>query len=230
MSTETQISNDIILEMAQAGVLFGHKKSKTHPRMRPFIGGAKNEIELLDPEATLSTLETAAEFFAEKVRSGALILLVGTGAPAKTSLEQFAKEFSFPAVTKRWLGGTLTNFKIISDRMKYFQDLKYKQEKGELSKYTKREQQEFDKEIGKMSQSFSGILSLTKIPDVMLVVDPASHEIAIQEARQCNIPIVGIMDTNDDPSTVDYPVFANDHARSSIDWVIGKFRETIRRK
>ncbi len=230
MSTETQVSNDTVLEMAQAGVLFGHKKSKTHPRMKPFIGGTKNEIEILDPEAALAGLAPAAEFFAEKVHSGALVLLVGTGSAAKASLEQFAKEFSFPCVTNRWLGGTFTNFKVISDRMKYFQDLKFKQEKGELSKYTKREQQEFDKEIGKMSKAFTGILSLTKLPDVVLIVDPEAHENAIAEARQCGVPIVAIMDTNDDPASVDHPIFANDHARSSIDWVIGKLREAIRAK
>jgi len=229
MSTEPQVSNDVVLEMAQAGVLFGHKKSKTHPRMKPYIGGTKNEIEILDPEPVLAGLETAANFLAEKVRSGSLILLVGTGAAAKGPLEHFAKEFSFPCVTNRWLGGTLTNFKVISDRMKYFQDLKYKKEKGELAKYTKRERQEFDKEIGKMEQTFSGFISLTKIPDVLLVIDPAAHAIAVSEAKQCGVPVVAVMDTNDDPASVDYPIFANDHARASIDWVVGKIREAIRK-
>ncbi len=218
----------MITEMIQAGVIFGHKKSKTHPRMRQYIGGIKNEIELIDPEATFKGLTTASEFLKEITKKGGIVLVVGTIPAAKASVEFFANSFSFPFVTNRWLGGTLTNYSAIRSRFKYFEDQKIKKEKGELSKYTKKEQQEFDKEIGKMTQSFSGLASLTRIPEAVLVIDPKAHETAVREANKLSIPLVAIIDTDDDPNPIQYPIFANDHNRQSIEWVLGKIAEELR--
>jgi len=232
MEEETQtiqtIQNDMIVEMARAGVVFGHKKSKTHPHMKSYIGGNKNDIEFIDPEATFVSLQAASAFLKEKTKKGGLMLMVGTNSPAKEPIETFAETFSFPYVTKRWLGGTLTNFSVISDRLKYFEALKAKKEKGELDKYTKKERQEFDKDIGKMTQSFGGLVKLSRLPDVVFIVDVKKHNTAVSEANKLKIPIVAILDTDDDPSVIQYPIFANDHNKQSIEWILAKIIEEIK--
>ncbi|MEK9194304.1 MAG: 30S ribosomal protein S2, partial [Patescibacteria group bacterium] len=222
-----------IEEMAKAGVIYGHKRSKTHPQMKPYIAGQKNEFELIDPQATQDALAKAIEFLKEKVKIGGsvekgLMLLVGTLPAAKTLIGDFAREFKFPYVTNRWLGGTLTNFKVINDRRVYYENLKNQKEKGLLSKYTKKEQLEFSREIDKLSQNFEGLHELTKIPDAIFVVDIKEHETAVREAKRTNVPIVAIVDTDDEVTQVEYPIFANDHARSSIEWVIEKIKAGVK--
>lgn len=214
--------------MAKAGVFYGHKKTKTHPRMKPYIGGRRNEIELLDPEMVLKTLDEASKFLKEKLASGGLFLFVGTKPAAKESVRAIAEELKMPYVIFRWLGGTLTNFKAINQRSNYYQDMKGKIEKGELSKYTKKEQMEFAKENAKMSRSFDSLALLTRLPDAVIVVDPEENDTAVAEAHKLNIPIIAIMDTNDDPALLKYPIFANDHTKSSIDWIFNKIREAMK--
>ena len=224
----TVLNEETISEMAKAGVVYGHKKSRTHPKMRPYIAGTRNEIEFIDPEATLNALQKATEFLKEKIKAGGLVLLVGTISAAKNAIEEFAHELKFPYVTTRWLGGTLTNFKVLNDRKTYYETLKTRREKGELVKYTKKEQLEFSKEIAKLSKNFDGLANLSRVPDALLVVDIDEHGTAIREARKMRIPIVALVDTDDDVSLVDYPIFANDHAKSSIEWVVGKIKEGIK--
>ncbi|MDI6820624.1 MAG: 30S ribosomal protein S2 [Patescibacteria group bacterium] len=224
------LTNEIVTEMAQSGVIFGHKKSRTHPRMKPFIGGIRNEIELIDPQATFDSLNKAIGFLKEKVKAGGLVLAVGTQAAAKDGVKEFASEFKFPYVIKRWLGGTMTNFKVITDRLKYYEDLRSKKERGELVKYTKKEQLEFSKEISKLSESFDGLANLKKIPDALFVVDIQVHETAVREAKKINIPVVAILDTDDNPDLVKYPIFANDHTKMSIEWVMKKVKSELRKE
>ncbi len=226
MATETE-NKEMALAMAKAGVLYGHKKTKTHPRMKPYIGGRRNEIELLDPETSLVSIEKAAEFLKQKMKEGGLVLFVGTRPAAKDAILALANSFNAPYVTFRWLGGILTNFKVLRQRSSYYQDLKARQEKGELSKYTKKEQLDFAKEIGKMSRMFDGLELLTRLPDALFVVDIEEHETAVREARRLHIPIVAILDTNDDPRQVEYPILANDHAKSSVEWVIEALKKGI---
>ncbi len=221
------LNNETVLEMAKLGVLSGHKKSKTHPRMRPFISTNRQEIELIDPEATLDGLAKAIAFMEEKVKVGGIVLCVGTTAPAKTAVEAFAKQFNFPFVVNRWLGGTLTNFKIITDRLKFYENLKVREGNGELQKYTKKEQRQFNELIGKLSKNFVGLAKYGKLPDVLFLVDIKAQISALREAKTLKIPVVAIMDTDDDPATVDYPIFANDHNRSSIEWVIASITEAL---
>lgn len=219
------LDSDTVLEMANAGVLFGHRKSKTHPRMRPFIGGLKNEIELIDPEATVTALKAAEEAIGGVVERGELILTVGTLASARGAVERFAQALGFPYVTNRWLGGTLTNFKVITDRVKYYHELMEKKASGELAKYTKKEQSQWSKIIGKIAKDFSGLSALTHLPQLLLVVDPRTHETAIKEARTMKIPVVAILDTDDDPQGIAFPIYASDHAKSGIDWVMNVLTE-----
>jgi len=227
MAAET-INNDLVLEMAKVGLFYGHNKTKTNPRMKPYIGGRRNEIELLDPEVVLSSLEKAGQFLKEKLAPGGLVLFAGTTPAAKESIKALAEELKMPYVVFRWLGGTLTNFKVLNQRSNYYQDLKSKIEKGELSKYTKKEQLDFAKEVAKMSRSFDGLQNLNRLPDAVLVVDPEESKTAVAEARKMNIPVIALMDTNDDPAPIEYPIFANDHTKASVDWVFARIREAIK--
>ncbi len=224
---DTNINNDILEAMAKAGVMYGHKKSKTHPKMKPFLGGRKNEIELLSPEATLETLAKAVEFLKEKKKDGGFALVVGTLPAHQQAVKTLAEELNFPFVISRWLGDTLTNFKIIRERFLYYSDLKSKLEKGELSKYTKKEQLDFSNQVKKMSQFFDGLANLTRIPDALLIVDINEHSTALREAKRISVPVVALVDSNDDPTAVAYPIIANDHAKASIDWVLGKIKEEL---
>lgn len=213
-------NQDQIVEMAQFGVFYGHKKTKTHPQMKNFIGGRRNEIELLNPEATVTSFNRAVEFLKTKLQNGGLVLFAGTQAPAKGSIKAIAEEFKMPYVDFRWLGGTLTNFPIMKKRMDYYENLKAKKEAGELAKYTKKEQVQFSKEIGKLSRNFEGLKNLTRLPDAVFMVDSVIHKTAVREANRMHIPVVALVDTDDNPDLVQYPIFANDHARASIEWVL----------
>lgn len=227
MSTTIE-STEMMAELAKAGVILGHKKSKTHPRMRPFISGTKQEIELLDPEAVLLHLEKAVAFLKAKSEiTVPLVLCVGTSPAARIAVETFAKEHNFPFVVTRWLGGTLTNYKMIMGQVKRYLDLKAKQAAGELSKYTKKEQAEFSKDIGKMSKSFNGLVQFTRLPDVVLIVDTTHEDTAVKEARHMGIPVLGIQDTNDDPDDADVSVLGNDHSKTSIEWLLAKLEEGV---
>lgn len=222
------LDETVLSEMAEFGVIYGHKKSKTHPFMKPFIIDNRNEIELLNPEEVISSLGKAVEFLTSKMKQGMLLLLVGTSPSAKGEVEKFASEFEFPYVINRWLGGTLTNFKVINKRNSYYQDLKEKRDKGELAKYTKKEQLRFSREVEKLKRNFEGLIRLNRLPDVLFIVDIQKHDIAVKEARHLNIPIVAIIDTDDDPRLVQYPIFASDHSKKGIEWIIENIKKNLR--
>lgn len=228
MATKT-ISEEIARDMIQSGVIFGHKKSKTHPKMKRFISGTKNEIELLNPAASWESLEATMAFLEEIASKGGMVLFAATTPPAKKIIQSFAKEFSYPYVITRWLGGTLTNFSVIKGRILHYENLKDKKEKGAFEKYTKKEQHDFGEEIGKLSRFFDGFSSLKKLPDAVFLVDPEAHDTAVREAKKLSIPVIAIIDTNDDPSKIDYPIFASDHGVKSIEWVMAKLGDAIRR-
>ena len=223
----TTLNETVLSEMAEFGVIYGHKRSKTHPQMRPFIIDNRSEIELLDPEAIISSLGKAVDFLTLKKKQGMLLLLVGTLPSSRGVIEKFAKESEFPYVINRWLGGTLTNFKVINKRNLYYQDLKEKRDKGELAKYTKKEQLEFSREVEKLKRNFEGLIRLNRLPDALFIVDIQKHDTAVKEAHHLGIPIVAIIDTDDDPRLVQYPIFASDHSKSGIEWVVENIRKNL---
>ncbi len=216
------------MEMAQSGIFYGHKKTKTHPKMKDFIGGRRNEIELLDPEAMVRSFNKAVDFLKEKVQNGGLILFVATQPAAKELMRTMAEEWRMPFVDFRWLGGTLTNFGVMKKRIDYYETLKVKKESGELAKYTKKEQVQFSKEIGKLSRNFYGLKNLTRLPDVVFVVDSVIHKTAVAEANKLHVPVVAVIDTDDDPDLVQYPILANDHARASVESILSLIKEEIK--
>ncbi len=221
------INEEIVKEMVRNGIVLGHKKSKTHPKMKQFIGGNKNEMEILNPASSWESLQKADEFLKKILSGDGLLLLVGTKPAAKDLIKEFGESLGYPFVINRWLGGTLTNFSVIRARILHYEGLKEKNAKGAFAKYTKKEQLSFAKETAKMTGSFEGIVKLKKLPDAVFIVDGEAHMTTIREAKIMKIPVVAIIDTNDDPSLIDYPIFANDHSKKSVEWVLGKIRETV---
>lgn len=217
----------ILDEMVKAGVLYGRKKSKTHPRMKDFILANRNGIEILDLPKTMQALEKAAEFLKEIAKKDGLTLVVGTKPVCQELAENFAKKFSMSFVVKRWLGGILTNFKTISKRIQYYMNLKADKASGKLGKYTKKEQVAFDKEIERLNGFFSGLERLTKLPDALVVIDVNEHLTAVREAKRLKIPVVAILSTDTDPEMVEYPIPANDNSKTSIAWILQKLEAKI---
>lgn len=207
-------------EMLKAGVHFGHRASKWNPKMEPYIFTARNNIHIIDLEKTKEKLEEALKFLQGIKDKKGTILFVGTKVAAKEITQQVAKECQMPYVVDKWIGGTLTNFGVISKRLEHFRDLEKKKESGELKKYTKKEQHEFGLELQKLDKQFGGIKAITRPPDALLVVDTHKEKLAVKEARMKKIPVVGLCDTNTDPGIIDYPIPANDDASSSLKLIL----------
>lgn len=217
----------VLEEMARAGILYGRKKSKTNPKMRPYIQATRSGIEIFDLTQTLAAIEKTREFLKELNQKGGMPLLVGTQPAAKEIIRNLADKFGFPYVTERWLGGTLTNFKTLSTRINYYLKLKADRAAGKLEKYTKKERLNFDQEISRMEKLFGGLERMNKLPDVLIVVDSILHLTAIREANRLKIPIIAIINSDSDPDAVQIPIPANASARSSIIWILGKLEKAI---
>ncbi len=227
---QTNNNNEILKkEMAEKGVIFGRRMSKTHPEMKKHISGSRNNIVLINLDSAIASLGRASDFLREKIKSGGKVLFIGCLPAAKESVEEVAIKFECPYVVNRWLGGLLTNFKVLRKRIDYFLDLKKKRDSGELEKYTKKERIKLNKEIERMGLMFKGMEKMEKIPDVIFAVNIREHSTAIREARRLGISIAAVVNTDADPRLVDYPIFANDNAKSSIAYILGKITEEINR-
>lgn len=222
-------TNEInMMSMLKAGVHFGHQKARRHPKMKPYIYAERNNLSVIDLKQSLEKLEEAREFIKKIVGQKGVILFVGTKKQAKKIVRETAEQCEMPYITERWLGGTLTNFKIILDRIKKFRKLEEEKESGELEKkYTKKEQVEFDKDIKRMELKFGGIKNLNKLPEAIFIADPKENEIAVQEARIMNIPVIALTDTNIDPAEIDYLIPSNDDAIGAIQMMVGAIGEAV---
>ena len=214
-------------EMAKAGVHFGHKTSKIHPKMQPYLFGSRGGVHIIDLDKTKEKLAEALEFVKGLISDGKILLLVGTKVQAKDLVQKTADECGLPYVSERWLGGTFTNFSSISKRIGYYKDLERQKKEGELEKYTKKEKAELDKELARLKIKFEGIRNLPRLPDAVFVCDMKKDELAVKEAKDKGIKIIAIADTNVDPTRADYPIPANDDAFSSIEYILGKLREAV---
>ena len=215
-------------EMAKAGVHFGHRTSRIHPKMKPYLYGVRNTVHIIDLEKTKEKFEEALKFIQELISENKILLIVGTKIQVKNLVKDMAKDCNLPYVAERWLGGTFTNFEIIKKRIEYFKDLEKKKAGGELEKYTKKERAKIDQELRDLEIKFGGIKDLEKLPDAIFVLDMKKDNLAVKEARMRGIKVIGISDTNVDPSLADYPIPANDDAISSVKYILEKVREVIK--
>lgn len=214
-------------EMLKAGMHFGHRTSRWHPKMAPFIFGSRKGVHIIDLRKSQKMLETAMEYLKKEASEGKAILLVGTKTQVKAALKKTAEEAGMPYVSERWLGGLLTNFAVIRNLTRKYKDLLEKRSAGKLDKYTKKERLDFDREIAKLETSVGGLVSLTKAPDVIFIWDIKKEKTAFTEARKKKIPVVAVCDTNVNPDGVKYIIPANDDASKGIKLVMNLIKESI---
>lgn len=217
-----------IEEMLKAGMHFGHRTSKWHPKAEPFIFGARNGVHIIDLAKASQMLETALEFIKKFSSEGKTILFVGTKMQVKIPLEKAAKESGMPYVKEKWMGGCLTNFSVIKKLIKKYQNLLENKKSGKLEKYTKKERLDFDREIEKLEMKVGGMIDMTRLPDAIFIWDIKQEKTAIMEARKKNIPIIAVCDTNCDPSDVNYVIPANDDATKTIKLILSLVKDAIK--
>jgi small subunit ribosomal protein S2 len=203
-------------ELLEAGVHFGHLTRKWNPKMAPYIFMEKNGIHLIDLNKTAVKLDEAANAIKNIVKSGRKILFVATKKQAKEMIENEAKRVNMPFVTERWLGGMLTNFTTVRKSIKKLQTLDKMATDGTYANMAKKERLMVEREKEKLARVLGGIADLNRLPAALFIVDIKREHIAIAEAQKLNIPTFAMVDTNSDPTVVDFPIPANDDAAKSI--------------
>ncbi len=222
-------STDVdIKKLLESGAHFGHKTSRWHPKMSVYIHSKREGSHIIDLTKTVLSLEKALKFLTENSAAGKQVLLVGTKRQAKDIVKKLAEDTGMPYVTERWIGGMLTNQNTISGRIKHLKDLETKMDSGQLAtKYNKLELQRFAEEIDHMNFVYGGIKNMVARPGAIFIVDIVHEHNALKEARKLGIKTVGIVDTNADPSLVDYPIPANDDAIKAIQLIADYVKQAI---
>ncbi len=223
---EPAVNLEKIEAMAKAGLFYGRRKSKTHPKMKPLVAANRNTIELFDLMKTEPMLTAATDFLGRMAAEGKTILFVATQPAARDLIADLAVQYGYPYVTNKWVGGALTNLNVIRKRIGYFASVRADKESGRL-KRSKKEMARINREIGKMEFLFSGIEKMDRLPEAMFIVNPKLHVTALREAKKVKIPTVAILSTDVDPKTVEYPIPANDNSRSSIEFILREVKKAI---
>ncbi|MEZ5432777.1 MAG: 30S ribosomal protein S2 [Verrucomicrobiales bacterium] len=221
------MSTELITELVEAGVHFGHQRRKWHPRMKPVLLGEKNNIHLINLEKTLQQVDEAGKFLAELAAKGRKVLFVGCKRQAQDAVREAAEATHQYFVNHRWLGGTLTNLETIRRSVARLGYLESIEKSPDFKKMSKKELASLARERDKLLRNLSGIRSMESYPDAMVVVDSARESIAIAEARRLGIKIVAMVDSNADPDLVDYPIAANDDAMKSIRIILKKLVDAM---
>lgn len=203
-------------QLLEAGVHFGHRAARAHPKMKPFIYGARDGVSIIDLVFSDKYLREACEFVSGLGKDGKVLLFVGTKKQAQDLVSDLAKKAGAPYLNNRWIGGFLTNFDIVQKNVKKLKDLREQKTKGTLEKYTKKEQLLLDREMNKLFRDYGGVLELEGKPDALFIIDTIKEKTAVAEARRLRIPIIAISDSNSDVSLIDYPIPGNDDAIKSI--------------
>lgn len=225
---EVFASDPSLREMIDAGVFFGRMRNRTNPKMRGYILTTRNNVEIIDLEKTKELLDKAQDFIKTRTREGAMFLLVGTQPAASDEILKLGQEFKMPAVITRWLGGTLTNFRVISKRLEYYKKLKSDWENAAFrEKYTKKERLGIEKELENLTEDMASLEPMTERPKVLIVIDPNIHLAAVKEAIKLNIPVISFVNTDVNPDLITYPIPGNNKARASVTWFLDKIKEAI---
>lgn len=221
------MTNVTFEQLWKSGAHFGHLTRKWNPRMKDYIFMAKNGIHIIDLHKTLECLDEASRFIRETVRKGGDVLFVGTKKQAKDIIQREADRAGMYYVVERWLGGTLTNFSTIKKSIRHLQKLEKDKSSGYDENLTKKEKLSLERERVKLADLHRGIKDMKKTPDVLVVVDILHDDIAVKEAKRLDIPVVAILDTNADPTEVDFPIPANDDSIQTIQLIITELTNAI---
>ncbi len=210
------MSNISMRQMLEAGVHFGHQTRYWNPKMGAYIFGHRNKIHIMNLDKTLPMYKEAMNFMGSLAANGGKILFVGTKRAASETIKEEATRCGMPYVNHRWLGGMLTNFKTIKQRIKRLKDLEAMFEDGTIERFNKKEALGLRREMEKLDRSLGGIKDMNSLPDVLFVIDTGHEDIAVAEARKLGIPVVGVVDTNNNPDPIDYVIPGNDDAIRAI--------------
>jgi len=213
--------------LLEAGVHFGHRTRRWNPKMKSYIFTERNGVHIIDLQQTLMALEEAVALVRDTVADGGTILFVGTKRQAQDIIAQEAQRCGMPYVNQRWLGGTLTNWRTIRNRIDYLLSLEARRERGEFELLTKKEALGLQRQIEKLNRRLGGIKGMERLPDLLYVVDVRREVTAVKEANKLGIPIIAIVDTNCDPDPIDYVIPANDDAIRAIKLVTGLIADAV---
>lgn len=213
--------------LLESGVHFGHRTHKWDPRMKPYIFTERNKIHILDLQKTAKAIEEAYHVVRDTVADGGVILFVGTKRQCQDAIQSEAIRCGMPYVTNRWLGGMLTNWKTIQQRIRELELLERMRDNGDFERLTKKEALLKMREIDRLEMLFGGIRDMIALPDLLFVVDVRREFNAIHEANLLKIPVIGMVDTNCDPTNIDYVIPANDDAIRAIKLIVGKIADAV---
>ncbi len=223
------MADSLVKDLIEAGIHFGQRRSNWNPKMGPYIFGERNKIHIIDIRQTIKGLLLAKRFVQSTVAEGKDICLIGTKRQARASVEKYAIDTGMPYVTERWLGGTLTNFRTIRERLKRLEELEHLVESGEIDTYSKKMTSQLLREKRKITRNLQGIRTMSKLPGALVVVDMWREINALREARGLGIPTICLIDTDGDPDLVDIPIPGNDDSMRSIEVVIREICEAVTR-
>ncbi len=213
--------------LLESGVHFGHRTNKWHPAMKPYIFTERNGVHIIDLQQTVKALQTAYNLVRDTVANGGIVLFVGTKRQAQETVREEAIRCGMPYVTERWLGGMLTNWVTFYNRIQQMDRLEKMFASGDVNRLTKKEGLLLQRELDRLHIRLEGIRQMTRLPDLLFVVDVGREEAAVHEANLLNIPVVALVDTNCDPSGVDYVIPSNDDAIRAIKLLVSKIADAV---
>jgi small subunit ribosomal protein S2 len=221
MEQEISSTDERLKAAYEAGLQWGRVRRMTHPKMSQYISTSKGEVQIIDLAKTLEALDRALNFIKElAAKGGASVLLVGIQPAARSLIAEYGKRLGFPYVNERWLGGTLTNFKTLASRIQYLKELEAKIASEEFASYTKRERTKMQQEVAELREKFEGLRNMSRPPSALVVLGAKRHETALREARRMSIPVIALLNTNDDPSGIQFPIPGNDNSASAIKFIL----------
>jgi len=221
------VPSDLIKQLLEAGVHFGHQTKRWNPKMKKFIFGSRSGIYIIDLEKTEECVNKARDFLMDITSKGEYVLFVGTKKQAQEVMLQEAKRSGMYYVADRWPGGLLTNFATIKKSINRLKDIEKMRVDGTFANLTKKEVARLEKELAKLNKNFAGIVPMERMPKAVFVVDSSKEETAVKEAKRLGIPVIALIDTNSNPDLVDYPIPGNDDATKSIKAVANIITDTI---
>ena len=219
---------EVIKDLLENGVHFGHLSKHWNPKMQKFIFGKKKNVYIIDLERTAQKLAEAQEFIKQTAAKGGKVLFVTTKRQLRDLVRELAESCDMPYINERWIGGFLTNFSTIRSRINRYLDLINKRDTGKFEKMLKKEVVRLNRQIEKMEKIYSGVTKLEGYPGCVLVVDPTKEVSCVREAQKLSIPIIGLIDTDGDPDVIDYPVPGNDDAIKSVRYIVSSLVEAIK--
>lgn len=221
------MAEQLVKDLIDAGVHFGHRVSRWNPKMKPYIFGKRNLIHIIDVKETLKGILLGRKFITQVVAGGKDVMFVGTKRQARKAVEEHATAVGMHWVNDRWLGGTLTNFGEIRKRVARLDHLEQLETDGQLDTYSKKEGSSLRREIRKIRRNLGGIRKMTRLPGAMVVIDQRREINAVREARKMGIPVVCLLDTDSDPDMIDIPIPGNDDAMRAIDLVVYQMCQAV---